>query len=144
MGRIAEMARRHWQEHLPAPWAALPPDRQERLLVELETEAEQQIETLAEGLAQREAPADPATETFADRAGRLRTAQAMAESTVLRELVLVDPVTSRAELERELEPGEPAAPEDATDRELREAMAEFAQARMELEEIVAGRAPLEE
>jgi len=79
-----------------------------------------------------EGPA-PEGETFLDKAARLRMARYEAEATVLRDLVLLDPVTA----ETERAPGQPD-PESPEDRELREAIVGFHEARQELTHLRMG------
>ena len=127
MGRIAELAEMHWRKYLPQGYRQIG-DRV-AFFEELETEAERLIEetvTALEGTA-------PEGETFLDKAARLRVARHEAEATVLRDLVLIDPVTA----ETERAPGQPD-PESPEDRELREAIVGFHEARQELTHLRMG------
>ena len=127
MGRIAELAETHWRKYLPQGYRQIR-DRV-AFFEELETEAERLIEetaTALEGTA-------PEGETFLDKAARLRVARHEAEATVLRDLVLIDPVTA----ETERAPGQPD-PESPEDRMLGEAIREFHEAKQELQHLRMG------
>jgi hypothetical protein len=83
MNQYAVLARDHWRTQLPIRYAALTdPDGFFRRLGE---QAMEEIDTLAAAL---EGP-DRAGETFLAKAQRLHAARAEAESTVLRELILL-------------------------------------------------------
>lgn len=126
MGRIAELAEAHWRKYPPQGYRQI--GNRVTFFEELETEAERLIEETATAL---EGPAPE--ETFLDKAARLRMARYEAEATVLRELVLLDPVTA----ETERAPGQPD-PESPEDRMLREAIREFHEARLELQHLRMG------
>ncbi len=81
MGRLATMAQNHYERWLPEQYAQIE-DRSEFFL-NLEEEALNQIDTLADDLAGTGPPDEP----FMDRVGRLRMARFNAEAQVIRELI---------------------------------------------------------
>lgn len=87
MGRLAEMAKRHYQEHLPTRYAAIPATARPAFFQQIEEEAEEQIDVLADSLAGE----DPPGETFEDHRARLTVARQLAEHQVIRETVLPAP-----------------------------------------------------
>ena len=84
----AAKAAKHWRENLPDRFSAL--SDPETFFNQLGEQAEEEIEALAEQLAGDDRPA----ETYMEKVGRLTEARATAESTVLRELILL-PEASR-------------------------------------------------
>lgn len=76
-------AEKHWRQNLPRRYATL--SDPETFFAQLGQQVEEQIEALAEQLAGQ----DPPGETYLEKVGRLTEARATAESTVLRELVLL-------------------------------------------------------
>ncbi len=87
MNQYATLARSHWRLHLPTRYAQL--NDPETYFSQLGDQAAEQIEALAEALA----GPDPAEETYLQKVGRLTEARATAESTVLREMILLDSET---------------------------------------------------
>ena len=83
MNQYAILARNHWRTQLPTRYAALTDP--EAFFRKLGEQAMEEIDNLAAAL---EGP-DPAGETFLAKAQRLHVARAEAESTVLRELILL-------------------------------------------------------
>jgi len=75
----------HWRQHLPGQLAQIPD--QEEFFTRLGETAQEEIGHRAEALAQLQAPG----EGYLQETGRLETARQMAESAVIREMVLVDP-----------------------------------------------------
>jgi len=84
VNQYATLARNHWRHHLPTRYAQL--SEPETYFSQLGEQVEEQIEALAEALAGQ----DLANETYLQKVGRLTEARATAESTVLRELVLLE------------------------------------------------------
>lgn len=113
--RLAEMARRHWEEHLPQAYASI--DDPDTWFANLADDAQARIDDLADDLAGD----GPDGELFNDRLARLRTARSMAEEQVLREMILVTPEADQ----------EPETP-DADDVALADALREFSDAAAEL------------
>lgn len=136
MGRLATLAEEHYRKFLPETYKGLTDPA--TFFRNLETEAEQQIDDLADRMAGPDLPG----EEFLARAARLKTARQSAEELVIRETVLLDPATvesERAPLETgypsttdPLTPEEPQTPED---RDLAAAMQEFQDAATELAEM---------
>jgi hypothetical protein len=133
MGRLALMAEKHYQKYLPETYNSLNSSSRPAFFLNLEAEAQDQIDRLADDLA----GPDPDGETFQARANRLQTARREAESQVIREFLLPDP----EQVEQAAKPDspyptplqpEPASPED---RDLQEAMNEFAEAAADLAEM---------
>jgi hypothetical protein len=118
MGRIAALAEEHYRKFLPKTYAGLT-DRA-TFFQNLETEAESQIDVLADRLAGE----DPPDEEYNKTVGRLRSARQQAEELVMRETVLLDPATVEPEQE----------PEMPEDQELQTALTDFQDATAELEE----------
>jgi hypothetical protein len=87
VNRYATLASNHWRQHLPSRYAQLRDPQ--AYFIQLGEQVEEQIEALAEALA----GTDPAEETYLQKVGRLTEARATAESTVLRELVLLESET---------------------------------------------------
>lgn len=79
----AASAAKHWRQNLPDRYAALRDP--ETFFNQLGQQAEEQIEALTEQLAGQ----DPPGEAYLAKVGRLTEARATAESTVLRELILL-------------------------------------------------------
>jgi hypothetical protein len=114
--RLADLAHRHWREHLPNAYASITdPDTWFQNLAD---EAQARIDDLADALA-GEAPDG---ENYGDALARHTTARHMAEEQVIREMLLVTP-------EADQQPEEPDP--DAVAAE--EAIAEFYAARDELD-----------
>ncbi len=84
MNRFGEQAMAHWQEHRPAALGGLedPPE----YFTELGQEIAQSIEAMARSLAGPQ----PVGEQYLARLQRLQTARSEAESTVLRETLLLE------------------------------------------------------
>jgi hypothetical protein len=78
-------ARDHWREHLPGPLARI--QDQEAFFTLLGETARSEIEQRAEALAQLQPPG----EGYLQETARLETARQMAESAVIREMILIDP-----------------------------------------------------
>jgi hypothetical protein len=83
MNHYATLARQHWQTHLPNRYQQL--SDPETFFTQLGDQAMEEIDALAEALEGE----DQIGETFLAKAARLNTARADAESTVLRELILL-------------------------------------------------------
>lgn len=132
MGRIAVLAEEHWKKYLPIAYAAIKDP--EGFFLTLETEAEQQIEALEESLVPEPQPG----ETVAQRAGWLTSARRDAESAVLRDLVLL-PAESETVTEDGTELNSTGQSETPEDRELRAAMTDWADAKAELDSLLAAR-----
>lgn len=88
MNQYAIRAREHWRTHLPTRCQAL--NDPQTFFANLGDQAMEEIENLAEALAGE----DPVGETFLAKTARLTTARADAESTVLRELILLPAETN--------------------------------------------------
>ena len=85
MNHYGAQALAHWRQHLPDQLATIPD--QEAFFTRLGETAQEEIGHRAEALTQLQTPA----EGYLAEAARLETARQMAESAVMRELVLVDP-----------------------------------------------------
>lgn len=134
MGRIAVLAENHWQKYLPATYARIKDP--EQFFLDLEAAAQQQIDQLADSLEPEPQPG----ETFQQRAGGLAMAQRDAESAVLREMVLLPAETdSTTMLADGIEPSSTGRSETPEDRELRAAMNDWADAKQELDSLLAAR-----
>lgn len=83
MNQYGARASKHWQQNLPEKYAKLTDP--ESFFTQLGERVEEEIEAMAETLAGQ----DPPGETYLGKTGRLTEARATAESTVLRELVLL-------------------------------------------------------
>jgi hypothetical protein len=83
MNRYGRQAMRHWREVDPDRYAAVPDP--EAFFTDLGEEVMQQIETRARALEGTDRPG----ESYLEKVGRLQMARFMAESEVLRELVLI-------------------------------------------------------
>lgn len=137
MGLIATLAEQHYKKYLPQTYQGL--EDPEEFFRNLEEEAQEQIDDLTDRFSMEETA--PPDETFAQKAGRLRSARQRAEELVMRETVLLDPATVETEDQEQetgfppsldpLTPPEPATPED---RQLAEAMTEFQDATAEWNE----------
>lgn len=114
MGRLAVIFEDHYKKHLPKAYAAI--GAKPAFFAELEREAEQQIETLADAL---EGETPEGGETFHEAMSRMTTARSNAESDVLRDML--PPAETDAETL------------DPADAELDEALAEFRDAKTEFE-----------
>jgi hypothetical protein len=88
VNQYASLARNHWRQHLPTRYAQLRDP--ETYFSQLGEQVEEQIEAMAEALA----GPDPTDESYLQKVGRLTEARATAESTVLREMVLLDSETA--------------------------------------------------
>lgn len=75
----------HWRKHLPGHLAQIPD--QEAFFTHLGETAADQIDQIADSLAQ----AAPPGEGYLEELGRLETARKTAEMRVTRELILIDP-----------------------------------------------------
>ncbi|MGY0466732.1 hypothetical protein ACW14Y_41715 [Kitasatospora sp. cg17-2] len=84
MNRFGEQALAHWQEHRPVVLRSLE-DPQE-YFTELGEEISRSVESLARSLA----ATTPTGEGYLARLQRLQTAHSEAESTVLREVLLLN------------------------------------------------------
>lgn len=136
MGRLATLAEEHYRKFLPETYKGLTDP--ETFFRNLETEAEQQIDDLADQLAGPDLP----QEDFLVRAARLRTARQSAEELVIRETVLIDPATvetERAPLETDYpsttDPLVPQQPQTPEDRDLAAAIQDYQDAATELAEM---------
>ncbi len=106
MGRFANMARQHWQTHLPDAYQRIgDPDQ---FFQELEDEALDQLEEIEESLRGEEPP----NESWVERMGRYQRARQVAEEVVTREVILTAPEPSPKE-------------SDDSDDQLRDAIEEF-------------------
>ena len=85
MNRYGQMALDHWRKWRPETLAGIPDP--ETYFSTLGLEVEQAIDELADRLAGPGSPEEP----YLDRVGRLGAARMTAESTVLREMVLLPP-----------------------------------------------------
>lgn len=85
MNQYGTRALAHWRRHLPVQLAQIPDP--EEFFTLLGQTAEEEIGHRAEALAQLQEPG----EGYLQETGRLETARTMAESAVLREMILVDP-----------------------------------------------------
>jgi hypothetical protein len=83
MNQYAILARDHWRTHLPQRYREL--SDPEAFFTRLGEQAMEEIDTLALALEGQ----DPVGETFLAKTQRLNAARAQAESTVLRELILL-------------------------------------------------------
>lgn len=135
MGRLATLAQEHYGKFLPKTYAGLTDP--ETFFRNLETEAEEQIDDLADRIAGPDLP----NETFEEKAGRMRQARLSAEEIVMRETVLIDPATVESERDQPetgypstTDPLVPTGPMPPEDRQLAEAMSEFQDATAELAE----------
>lgn len=142
MGRIATLAEEHYKKYLPKTYQGLSDPAE--FFRNLETEADQQIDDLTDRLAGPDLP----TETFEDRAGRLKNARARAEELVMRETVLLDPATVETERDPQetdypstTDPLTPPEPETPEDRELAAAMTDFQDATAELAAMPTSQQP---
>ena len=88
MNRYGAQAKRHWQRNFPNRIRDL--QDQEAFFTQLGEDVSEAIETMAWTLA----GAQPDGEGFLARLQQLNTARAMAESHVLREMVLLETQTS--------------------------------------------------
>jgi len=85
MNRYGEMARSHWQTHLPQRYATISdPDS---FFSAIGEEAERQIDELASQIA---GPGQPG-EGYLERAGSLTAARSQAEEIILPQTVLPEP-----------------------------------------------------
>jgi hypothetical protein len=75
----------HWRKHLPGQLAQIPD--QEAFFTHLGAMAADQIDQIADSLAQ----AVPPGEGYLEELGRLETARKTAEMQVTREILLIDP-----------------------------------------------------
>ncbi len=87
MNQYATLACSHWRQNLPSRYAQL--SDPETFFTILGEQAVEEIEAMAEALA----GPDPAEETYLQKVGRLTEARATAESTVLREMILLESET---------------------------------------------------
>jgi hypothetical protein len=99
MNRYGQMAMDHWSKWRPETLAGIPDP--ETYFSTLGLEVAQAIDELADRIAGPGSPAEP----YLDRVGRLGAARMTAESTILREMVLLPP-----ESETEQEPEAPWLP----------------------------------
>lgn len=90
MNRYGQQAMAHWQQFLPRSIARISSPTE--FFSELGQQVADEIDTLADQIA---GPARP-QETYLQTLGRLREARLSAESTVLREQVLLAPETDTA------------------------------------------------
>lgn len=111
MGRMAQLAERHYETYLPKAYAAIK-DRP-TFFRTLEDEAQEQIDALTDSLTEQ--PTEG--ETYPDAMARQSTARQMAEERVFREVLMPEPEQTEPETDA------------AIDEELRAAMQEFAEAR---------------
>lgn len=80
----------HWRKHLPGHLAHIPD--QEAFFTHLGETAADQIDQIADSLAQ----AAPPGEGYLEELGRLETARKTAEMRVTREMILIDPEDQEA------------------------------------------------
>jgi hypothetical protein len=85
MNRYGEMARSHWQEWLPARYAAI--QEPDSFFSSIGEEAQMLIDELADQIA---GPGQPG-EGYLERAGRLTAARKQAEEIILPQAVLPEP-----------------------------------------------------
>jgi len=85
MGRLAGMAEVHYQQWMPRAYRRI--KNKPQFFEDLENEAQEQIEALAESLRGE----NPATETFEQKMGRYATARRDAEYQVIREVIVPPP-----------------------------------------------------
>jgi hypothetical protein len=88
VNRYGAQAQRHWQQNFPDRIREL--EDAETFFTQLGEDVSETIETMARTLA----GAQPPGEGFMQRLQRLNTARAMAESHVLREMVLLETQTT--------------------------------------------------
>lgn len=91
MTQFAQMAQKHWQEHLPNRYAALP--NPSEFFLQLGQEAESRFSSLWRGMAGPDRPG----ETYLEKVGRLNMARLRAQEQVLTEIVLIEPETTEPE-----------------------------------------------
>lgn len=91
MNRYGQMAWQHWTTYLPNRLAQL--QDPETFFADLGEQADEEIEELATSLERQHAEQDPPGDSYLTRARQLSNARMTAESTVLRQLVLLDPET---------------------------------------------------
>lgn len=125
MGELAAMAEKHWRTRMPKQYAAIPPGKRAAFFAELEAQAAEQIQALADALAGPDSPG----ETFLERAGRLGSADQDARSAVIREMILTEPTPESPGMAEELGGMEPLAPEDVAMEEFQQAVTAFWRAR---------------
>lgn len=112
MGRMAELAERHYREFLPTAYAKIAD--KPGFFQMLEDTAQEQIDSLVDSLTEPPTPG----ETYQDAVARQTTARQMAESQVFREVLMPEPEST----------GEPES-DPATDAELTAALTEFREAK---------------
>lgn len=123
MGELAAMAEKHWQTSRPREYAAIPAGKRAAFFLDLETQADEQIQAMADALA----GPDRTGESYLDRAGRLTEADQTARAAVIRELILPEPTPDSPGMAEELggTETEPADPGDAAMAEFEKAVAAF-------------------